>query len=613
MPDAKYEFDDTRSAIGANELDAQERKEMLDRFKSAGGQVLREKSVAEKAEDARRAAEAKSGAGAGGQSRPVGGVGGGSGTETKLPSQLRREREREESDKAQRARQEYEKALKKLNGPGARFVIRLRCFLAGVAPFSGKQIKPQFVQFLNLELKQALIEFNLICNDLFLQRPSIGKKIMHSLDAKNPLLMETLEYAHHLYNSEYFNAFATAAQNNAPVPVEAVSASIKSIYRTLYILYPFQETFKKAMGFALDVFTPEAQQAKLSQESLQGMIIKQKRFHTNAKAVFQTAFPKLFHLVCLADGIDYPAFSPLLEKAIQVTQSDKLGQRKKGDGSTLESNGAEAGDQQAAAAEAAAPEEKKAEEKKGGIYDTKEYQYGYSLMKVRNPPQLVERYDKSKRMLEKVAINDRILLSYLYFMEFDYEYSFVLTTNKIQINVDYSGGVKSDYKKQMADLYNESRAIIKAYEKYEEMLQEYKAARDRKSTNYIEKSKLEEKAKGRADMEGRNTRGLIRTFMDNVAKSMAFLISDMKNAKQVVGNMEDLMKFDSDFEKTKRLNGKPIKQCIMDAYCFAVAFKERLANGDLFPLTPMTDEEMTESFGSTFGSSTPAPAESTEL
>ena len=198
-------------------------------------------------------------------------------------------------------------------------------------------------------------------------------------------------------------------------------------------------------------------------------------------------------------------------------------------------------------------------------------------------------------------------------MEFDYEYSFVLTTNKIQINVDYSGGVKSDYKKQMADLYNESRAIIKAYEKYEEMLQEYKAARDRKSTNYIEKSKLEEKAKGRADMEGRNTRGLIRTFMDNVAKSMAFLISDMKNAKQVVGNMEDLMKFDSDFEKTKRLNGKPIKQCIMDAYCFAVAFKERLANGDLFPLTPMTDEEMTESFGSTFGSSTPAPAESTEL
>jgi hypothetical protein len=609
MADAKYEFDETRSAIGANELDNQERKEMLERFKSAGGQVLKEKSVAEKAEAARQAAEARSG---GGGNRGVG-VGGGGGTglpETKLPSQLRREREREESEKAQRSRQEYEKALKKLSGPGAKFMIRLRCFLAGVAPFSGRSIKPSFVQFLNLEVKQALIEFNLIGNDLFLQRPTIGKKIMQNLDGKNPLLMETLEYAHHMYNSEYFSALSNAAQSGSSVATDSVIASLKSIYRTLYILYPFQETFKKAMGYALDIFTPEAQSAKLSQESIQGMIIKQKRFHTNTKAVFQTAFPKLFHLICLADGTDYPPFSPLLEKAIQVAENDKLGQRKKGDESSLEGSVAET---PVEAAGEEKPEEKKEEEKKGGIYDTKEYQYGASLMKINQPPALVERYDKSKRMLEKVAINDRILLSYLYFLEFDYEYSFALTTNKIVINVDYSGGVKSDYKKQMADLYNESRAIIKAYEKYEEMLQEYKQAKDRKSTNYIEKSKLEEKAKGRADMEGRNTRGLIRTFMENVAKSMAFLITDMKGAKQIVGNMEDLIKFDSELERKKRLNGKPVKQCIMDAYCYAVTFKERLANGDLFPLTPMTDEEMIASFGSTFGAAPPQTTEQDSL
>lgn len=607
MPDAKYEFDQTRSAIGANEMDNAERKEMLERFKSSGGQVLKEKSLAEKQEEARRAAEAR--AGGGGGSRGVG-VGGGAGLpETKLPSELRREREREESEKAQRARQEYEKALKKISGAGARFMIKLRCFLAGVAPFGGRVIKPSFVKFLNLELKQALIEFNLIGNDLFLQRPTIGKKIMQNLDNRNPLLMETLEYAHHMYNSEYFNAFSNAAQANAAVPLDTASAALKSIYRTLYILYPFQETFKKAMGFALDVFTPEAHSAKLSQESLQGMIIKQKRFHTNVKAAFQTAYPKLFHLICLADGMDYPPMSPLLEKAISVTQNDKLGQRKKGDGSTLESNAPDA--PAAAAAEEAKPEEKKEEEKKGGIYDTKEYQYGMSLMKSQLPPTLVEHHDKSKRMLEKVPLNDRILLSYLYFLEFDHEYSFVLTTNKIHINVDYSGGVKSDYKKQMADLYNESRAIIKAYEKYEEMLQEYVHQKERKSTNYIEKSKLDDKAKGRADMEGRNTRGLIRTFMDNVAKSMAFLIADMKGAKQIVGNMDEPVKFDGN-EKGKRLNGKPVKQCIMDAYCYAVAFKERLANGDLFPLTPMTDEEMIASFGSTFGTGAPPASNTTE-
>ena len=227
MPESKYEFDQTRAAIGANELDNAERREMLERFKSAGGQVLREKSVAEKQEEARRAAEARS-AGAGGvAARPAGG-GGGAIPETKLPSELRREQAREEADRAQRARAEYEKALKKLKGPGARFMVKLRCFLAGITPFAGNVIKPGFVQFLNLELKQALIEFNLIGNDLFLQRPSIGKKIMHNLDGKNPLLMETLEYAHHMYNSEYFNTFATAAQYGAAVPVESAAAIDRS-------------------------------------------------------------------------------------------------------------------------------------------------------------------------------------------------------------------------------------------------------------------------------------------------------------------------------------------------------------------------------------------------
>jgi hypothetical protein len=85
--------------------------------------------------------------------------------------------------------------------------------------------------------------------------------------------------------------------------------------------------------------------------------------------------------------------------------------------------------------------------------------------------------------------------------------------------------------------------------------------------------------------------------MENVSKSMAFLINDMKGAKQIVANMDDAVRFDAEFEKGKRLSGRTVKQCITDAYCYAFAFKERLANGDLFPLAPMTDEEMQSSFG----------------
>ena len=590
MANSKFEFDDTRAAIRADDLDKNERKEMLEKFKSVGGQVMRERSVTDSPQSGK--------SGSGKSDSGSRGVGGGV-IENKLPSEMLRDKQRQEAEKVQRSRAEYEKALKKLSGAGARFMIRLRCFLAGLTPFSKPEIKPGFMAFLNLEVKQALVEFNLLGNDLFVQRPTIGKKIMHSLDAKNPLMMETLEFAHRMYNSEIFSPILNYGQDGSSAPVDRVIQSLKQIYKGLYLLYPFQETFRKAMDAALDIFIQEAQTAKLSAESLKGMSIKQKRFVTNVKALFGTAYPKLFHLICLADQIDYPPNSPLFEKAIGVTQADKLGQRKKGE-TTLRLDAGEVVENAAPVNTDAEEKKEENEEKKSGIYDTKEYQYGVSLMKMRTPPELVQRYDKTKRMLDKVPINDRILLAYIFFLEFDYEYSFVLTTNKIQINVDYSGGVKSDYRKQMADLYNESRPIIKSYEKYEEMVEEYKKIKDRKSSNYIEQSKLEEKAKSRCDVEGRNTRGLIRSFMENVAKQMAFMIADMKGAKTVVGNMEEIVRFESELEKKKRMNNKPVKQCIMDAYCFATAFKERLANGDLFPLVPMTSDEMIASFGSTF-------------
>jgi len=46
---SKFEFDETRNAIGAKNLGNDERKAMLDKFKSAGGKVLSEKEIKQKA------------------------------------------------------------------------------------------------------------------------------------------------------------------------------------------------------------------------------------------------------------------------------------------------------------------------------------------------------------------------------------------------------------------------------------------------------------------------------------------------------------------------------------------------------------------------------------
>jgi hypothetical protein len=198
-------------------------------------------------------------------------------------------------------------------------------------------------------------------------------------------------------------------------------------------------------------------------------------------------------------------------------------------------------------------------------------------------------------MLEKVAINDRILLSYLYFHGIRLRILVCADDEQDSDQRRLFGWGESPTTKSRWQTSTTSRGRLSRHTK--------STKRCCKSTKPRERPQVDElhrEIKTRREGQGPRRHGRPQhagshsyTFMDNVAKSMAFLIADMKNAKQVVGNMEepDEIRF-ADFEKTKRLNGKPIKQCIMDAYCFAVAFKERLANGDLFPLTPMTDEEM---------------------
>ena len=488
--------------------------------------------------------------------------------------------------------------------------------MKGITFFSSNAIKPKFISFLALEVKSALTNFNFMGNELFLKDPAVSQKIIKSLDAKNTLLMEVLETAHMFYKDDDFDKLTeqTLASPKTAVSLESIVKPMKHFYKRLYYLYPYQETLKKAIILAIDI----RHQNGASDEDMEYLDQLHKKILKDIKNVFHSAFPRLFDLICLADMMDYPPFSELLERAIGVVGDEKLGKRKKGDnlGLTLtqetkeaatvensdkKDNEKPADGSSAEAEEADAEEEKEEEELKRPIQATKEYQYGMSLMDMYELPKLRKKCDSENRF-SKLSLNDKVFLSYLFFSEYDLEYAFVQTTNKITMNVDYSHGVKTDFKRILADLYNESRDITRAFEKYYESVLELGDLKKSKlSSNYIEQSKLETKQEKNVDMEARNTRGLIRKYMDIVTKHLAQLIADMKTEKKIIANMDDPVKFESNFEGKKRLNGKLVKQCIMEAYCYSLALKERLESGELYGGSILlNDEEMVISFGSTF-------------
>ncbi len=590
MP-AEYEFDRTRNAIGADRIDDSERRTMLEKFKSAGGQVLSEKELR------RQQAEKESlskGRGGSASKRPM------------LPSEIEREKRRKEAARKDAQSKDAERAVKNYSGFFTVLFIKLRAAMNGVAPFGGKEVNPAFMSALAIDLKQALVELNLVGNDLFLQNPAIGKKIVVALDSTNPLLMETLEYSHRLYNAELYNRLLDtyAGNPNIPVPFSRIDQPLKAVFKQLYILYPFQGTLRKAFETASSVYTANV----TNQEQVAAFEQKKKRLSRDLRTIFQVIFPKMMLLIQRMDGVEYPPFSGLLEKAIDLRLDEKLGQRKKGQETSYDAAHSKTAEDKTAAANSSS-EGNQAEEKEeedNPILNTREYQYGKGIMDAMAPPRLKEKYDPQKK-INFIQLNDKVYLAYLFFQEFDYEYSFVLTTNKIKINVDYSAGVKVDHKKELTDIYDEARGIFRAFEKYTESVLEYeKLKKNKMSSNYIEQSKLETKALGRVDIEARNTRALIRNFMDKVTKALGKLIADMKGEKLIIGNMDETIVFDAAMERKKRLNGKPVQNCILEAYSYALALRERLSTGDLFGgHIQMTPEEMIKSFGNTYDTGNP--------
>jgi len=579
----KFEFDDTRNAIGADKLESSERKAMLDKFKSAGGKVLSERELREskRLENQQRAAKSSS-----------------------SPS---RSRYSGFSDTETGSSQKKETSQN--SGSLTRFILKLKTFFDGTTPFSANAIKPAFMEYLGLDVKQAVVEFNLIGNDLFLINREIGKKIAQTLDQKNPVLIELFQKLHQLYDAKNFTRLLEFHQNNpnVPVPFHMVDEAVRNLYRKLYYVYPFQETIKKALNFAVDIYLKESR----DENNNNLMEQKKKKFLKDVNEVFLRAFPKLFLLISRIDGVEYVPFSAAFEKAIGINQDEKIGKRKQGDSTTLATNIHEVGEdgEPGEAGEDAAEEdatedtveEPVKEEPVSQITTTKEYQYGMKLMRQNPLPALRQKHDSHNKFFA-INYNDRAFLSYLFFMEFDRELSFVLTTKKIKLAPDYAGGTKKDYKQILADTFNQSRAVIQAFENYVEARKNYISyEKPQTGANYIESSKRKEQAKTKMDLEGRNVRGLIRSYMDSVTKILATLITDMKGAKAIVENMEEPLQFDSELEGSKRLNGQPVKQCILETYCYSLALLERLVNGDLFGgILEMTDEEMITHFGSTF-------------
>ncbi len=576
------EFDNTKRAIGVGKLDDSARKEMFNKFVSAGGEIIKEKPDP-KEEDSKK-------------SRPETKVR--SGTVSRSGSDDSRSRNRSsgggrdndsrgsESRSSNDAKLEYEKEISSFM---ARLSVKIKCWMGRVTPFGSSDLNPGFMHDFSTQAKQALIECNYSANEI-LANQSHSPAVSAALDKINPLLVELIAMAQKLYNGPELTDITEPIMiaPESPVAIERIKTQIYSLFKRMYVLYPYQETLKKSFIQAYDELQKVENKPTLIYSS------KKKKITSEIDTLFDTFFEKLYLVVIRSENKNIPLISRYMENLLDIRPEDRPGSRKTG-----ENVPGGIDPKQQAELEKAKKEEEKENKKnaeKEELVLSKEQAYGLRLMQMYSIPKLRKKFDPRGEM-HFVPDGDKVLLSFFYFKEFDDEYSFVLTTKKIDIKLTHVNGVKVDYRQKMLDLYESTRTITDQLKIYLDILRELDKHRANPGANYIEASKkltgIEQKRTG----QSRTVRMAVKEFSVKVRDILLELIKDMKSKKEIVVNMDEIISLDA-MEAKKRLNKKPIKQCIMESYCYVLALSDRIETGDLYGgLVELTPEQMKDSFG----------------
>ncbi|PKA16118.1 hypothetical protein [Leptospira haakeii] len=578
------EFDKTRKSIGANNLDDKARREMFDKFQSAGGKVVSDKD--KKREESLRKQKEQPQVRQGARSQA-----GGRDPRQNQSSQSGRSSVKQAPSKPNPIMDR--KALEdEMGNFFNRMAVRFKCWISRVTSFSSSDLLPAFMSELNIAGKKALLEMNFVGNDL-LGNPAYASKIAKELDGQNPLYIELLGRMHKAYDSTELNQLLEGhnAAPDLPVAVTRVRQPLYSIFKKLYYMYPFQGSYVKAVTLGYQALE------KLEGKPATVYNTKRKRALQEFDVLYGTIFDKLYLAILRSEDKNIPLLSTYMENVLGILPEEKLGQRKQGEELDEISGGVHPEEEDTEES----PEEKPIDPEEGL---SKELKYGLKLMRSLPLDQLRKRHD-ARGEHELLPAGDKAFLTWLFFKEFDEEYSFVMTTKKIDLKPTIAAGSKIDYREKLIDLYETTRGIHEQFRIYDQYYKELENHLKNPGANYIEASKKTSALETKRSQQSRNVRVTAKDFLQKGAELLSKLIADMKGKKEIVTNMETLMTFDL-MESKKRLNKKPIKQCIMESYCYALAFSERLENGDLFGGVPeLSAEEMEKEFGIKAAAATP--------
>lgn len=544
------EIDKTKQNIRINDIDESQRKDLFNRFKDAGGKVLSER-------DARRSLI----------------------IDREKQKQHQQRLDEHYSNKRIPATGRIVSPKKSFQGapaisssPFDRFRIRMRLRFLGVTGFNTVFFKKSFFQKFNDYYKPSLIETQMIFLSLFKKDPKTGGRIIRSLDKISPIYYELIEKAGDLYEPYLIDQILEGYHNFPEVsqPLSELRESVNALLRMLFILKPYENSIYNSFEKSIDI-------SNTYTEGKKDKNIRKKDLKNSLFIIFNKLYPRLHTIFCHYQGILFTETDKAIEDILAIPQSEKPGNRVRiDDNRQMQVESTESVENQ--------NQNSDNEQASRNLPVNNSVRDGLKLMYKLDNKTLRSMYDK-KGEFELLNDNDKVLLTFMLYLEFEKEYSFILTSNKIKYNIDFSTNIKVDYRIKMQDLFNRFNKCRDAFKSYYDMYLEFKKISSQKPINnnqYIAYSKRIDEVEKKMKQAGSMSRMMIKSFMENLASELSILIDDMNSRQKYIANPQDILEFSYDIEGDKKLKNKKVYEAVGIIYDFATALSYRISSeGDL--------------------------------
>ena len=565
-------IDKTKKSIGLNKIEEKDRQEIFKKFIDAGGQVIKE--------DSNNKDDQKS-------KQP-----------TSKPSKTPIARDRKKPTIQRSPQRPINNPDTVQNDPSpriyenqyssfwSRFFLKLKAWSSKVTHFGDPILKPEFLSELNLELKESLLIFNMSSRDI-LGTPEVYQQVITELSKESSLYPELIIRGGKLLDySELETLFEDYKINpNIEIPISKVYPSLYSLFRKLFFLYPYQNTYKKAMEKGFDLLEKYEKKPSAIYKA------KKKQFKQNHFFIFEKAFDKIYLAVLRHENINIPLTSDYMNLFLEIKNDERIGSMKTFIFSEPEVVQPIEKDKNDPNSEETIEKEEVVEEESPILTLGKE-------LLLTTPLEVLRKKHDQKKDYTDINIADKSFLTYIFFKEFDTEYSLVMTTKKININTTNVNGLKIDHRENLMSTYEMTRNCSEQFRIYIESLREYEKIKTTPLSNYIEQSKKMTQADQKKNIQSRSFRSSVKEYFSTVTSSLKIFIDDMETEKVIIGNSDDILSFDN-VESKKKLNKKKIKDAITESYAFSFALLDKLSgDGDLYGASlEETNEEMKANYG----------------